>query len=130
MSRSSAKGQVEPLAALAAVFALCVGLSLYVGVYGSVSPTAEREVAPTALDRFVTEATTFAVLVPPFDAAAAAARPTNYALNATVRSENETWGAGPTPPTDAERAERSVSVRVEPGGVRPGRVEVTVWPAA
>ena len=130
MSRSSAKGQVEPLAALAAVFALCVGLSLYVGVYGSVSPSTEREVAPTATDRFVTEATDFAALVPPFDTAADAARPTNYGLNATVQSGNETWAAGPTPPTDVERAERSVSVRVEPGMVRPGRVEVTVWPAA
>ena len=130
MSRSSDSAQVEPLAALVAVFAVCVGIGLYVDVHEDVWPTTDREIAPTATDRFVTEATEFGVLVPPFDGAADAARPRAYALNATVRTDHGTWYVGAEPPADAARAERRVSVRVEPGRVRPGRVEVSVWPAA
>lgn len=128
---SSDRAQTEPLAALIAVFALGVGLSLYVGVLDSTIPllTSERELAPTAADRFLAQSSSFGVLDPPIDDAATAARPRGYGLNATVRADDLGWSGGPPRPESTECVRRSVSVRTAPGRVRPGRVEVCVWPA-
>jgi hypothetical protein len=129
---ASARGQTEPLAALAAVFAVAVGLSLYVGALDATLPVpgAERDVAPTAADRVTAEATTFGAVRPPISDAAAAARPTGYELNATLVVDESIRTAGPSTPSTAACTDRRVSVRVAPGRVRPGRLEVCVWPAA
>lgn len=131
---SSDSGQTEPLAALVSVFALGVGLSLYVGVLDSTLPllSTESEMAPIAADRFLAESSSFGVLEPPIADAVTASRPTGYELNATVRTETGVWTGGPARDavSDPECIDRSVSVRTAPGQVRLGRAEVCVWPAA
>lgn len=132
MPSSSARAQVEPLAALVAVFALGVGLSVYVGALDATLPalSTERERAPTALDRFVSASSSLGSIHPPLDRAGETARPTGYELNATLRTTAHTWGVGPPTVNASECARRRVSVRSGPGRVRAGRLEVCVWPAA
>lgn len=132
MPSSWDKAQVEPLAALVAVFALGVGLSLYVGVLDATLPqlSSERERAPTAMDRLVTASSSLGSVEPPLDDAASTARPTGYHLNATLRTVADSWSVGPTTRNSSECARRRVSVRVGPARVRPGRLEVCVWPVA
>lgn len=129
MSSSSGRGQVEPLAALAAVFAVGVGLALYAGALDSTLATlgTDRTVAPAATDRFVAAASTFGVVDPPLEDALAASRPTGHRLNATLRTANETWAAGPRTPGRAACERRRVGARVAPGRVRPARLEVCAW---
>jgi hypothetical protein len=131
MSSWSGRGQVEPLAALAAVFAVAVGLALYAGALEVTLPRLfpDREVAPAAADRLVAEASSFGALDPPLSGAVDAAAPTGYELNATLRAANRTWSAGPPRPPTAECDRRDVGVRVAPGRVRPGRLEVCTWRA-
>ena len=130
MSSSSARGQTEPIAALIAVFALGIGLSLYVGVLDSTlsSFTDDREIGPTAADRFLAEAESFGVVEPPIAEAATAASPDGYRLNATVRTSEGNWAGGPPRAEHRACADRSISVRAAPGTVRSGRLEVCVWP--
>jgi hypothetical protein len=130
MPSSSDKGQTEPLAALVAVLALGIGLSLYVGVLGSTIPflTSDADVAPIAADALVAEASPFGVVHPPLGAAAAAARPNGHALNGTLRTESKVWREGPRRAEIADCVTRTVSVRTAPGTVRPGTLEVCVWP--
>jgi hypothetical protein len=130
MSSSSDEAQTEPLAALVAVFALGLGLSLYAGVLDTTLPllSSDSEITPAAADRLVAESSSFGVLDPPIADAVAAARPTGYGLNATVRAEGSVWTGGPPRVDSADCTVRSVSVRTAPGQVRPGRLEVCVWP--
>ncbi len=132
MSRSPARGQVEPIAALVAVFAVCAGLTIYVGVLeGSIAAAdGDRDRAAPAADRLVGELASFDAIDPPTEADAAAAAPARHSLNATLLAADRRWTAGPPTPADAERADRSVSVRVEPSRIEPGQLEVHVWPAA
>lgn len=132
MSCSSDRGQTEPIAALAAVFALGLGLSLYAGALDATLPalSTEREMAPQAADRLVSEASAFGAVVPPLAGSTEAARPTGYELNASLRTEAGVWRDGPPRPAAAECVERRVTVRVAPARVRPGVLEVCVWPAA
>jgi hypothetical protein len=132
MSSSSAKAQVEPLAALAAVFAVGVGLTLYVGALDGALAALDddREMAPTAADALVAESSSFGVVDPPLSAAVERARPTGYRLNATLATGGKRWQAGPPRSRSADCVERRVSARIEPGIVRPGRLEVCAWPAA
>lgn len=128
----SRRGQVEPLAALAAVFAVGIGLSLYVGVLDGTLPelTSNRRMAVVAADRLLAESSAFGSVRPPIDDAAVAARPTGYGLNATLRSDGGTWTAGSQRQPSADCVTRRVSVGVTPGRVRPGSLEVCTWPAA
>jgi hypothetical protein len=132
MSSSSGRAQIEPLAALAAVFAVGVGLALYAGAVDATVRTlgAERSLAPTAADRFVAAASTFGAVDPPVEDALAEARPTGHHLNATLRTPNASWRAGPAAPATAHCERRRVAVRVAPGRVRPALLEVCVWRAA
>ena len=131
MQFSSDRGQVEPLAALVAVFALGLGLSLYVGVLDSTLPllSNDRDVAPTAAERLVTEGSSFGVFEPPIAGSVADSRPRGYELNATVRADGSVWTGGPPRVGSPDCADRSVNVRTEPGRIRPGILEVCVWPA-
>lgn len=131
MPFSSDRGQTEPLAALVAVFALGLGLSLYVGALDTTLPllSSEREITPTAADRLVAESSSFGVLDPPIAGSAAASSPTGYELNATVRADDSVWTGGPSRVESADCTTRSVSVRTAPGLVRRGLLEVCTWPA-
>lgn len=125
MSRSSGRGYVEPLAALAAVFAVAVGLTVYVGGLQTALAPGDRSVAETVLDDIVTEATTMGVL----EAAAirSAEPPAGWQANVTLATRDGRWTTGPTPPAAADSATRRVSVRLAPGTVRPGRLTVEAW---
>lgn len=132
MQSWSRRGQVEPLAALAAVFAVGVGLSLYVGVLDATLPelTPSRRMAVVAADRLLAESSAFGSVRPPLADPAAAAAPAGHELNATLRSGGASWTAGSPRQSSADCVVRRVSVRVAPGRVRPGRLEVCTWPAA
>lgn len=131
MSSSSGRAQVEPLAALAAVFAVGVGLALYAGALdGTLSrSTGDREMAPTTADRLTAEASSFGAVDPSLNDSVAVAKPTGHELNATLRTTERAWTGGPPMEEGAECERRDVSVRVAPGRVRPGRLEVCVWRA-
>lgn len=130
MPSSSDRGQTEPLAALVAVVALGVGLSIYVGVLDSTltSLAGGNDMAPIAAETLVAEASAFGVVQPPLGAAVDAARPNGHAMNVTLRAESRTWDDGPARTDVADCVTRTVSVRTAPGTVRPGTVEVCVWP--
>lgn len=123
------RGQTEPIAALVAVFALGAGLSLYVGVLGTTLPslTEEAELSPAAADRVVADASAAGVIRPPIEDAVADARPNGHEINATLRSGSAAWSGGPPRADAADCTRRRVSVRVAPGTVRPGSLEVCVW---
>lgn len=131
MPYSSDRAQTEPIAALAAVFAVGIALTLYAGAVDSTLPalTSEREMAPTAADRLLAEAEALGAVRPPIDGPAAEARPTGYELNATLRAEESVWTAGEPRGDTAECDRRTTGVRVAPGQVRPGLLEVCVWRA-
>lgn len=128
MSRSSARrGSVEPIAAVAALFAVTAGLGLYAGVLDDARPTSDRDVATPTLDRVHERASDLTVVDPGAIDAARRAGPDGYRVNVTVRADGRRWAAGPAPPTRADHASRSVSVRLAPGRLRAGRLRVEVW---
>jgi hypothetical protein len=131
MPSSPDRGQTEPLAALVAVLALGIGLSLYVGVLDTTLPllSSDSEITPAAADRFLAESSTFGTVHPPIADSVAASRPTGYELNATVRAEGSVWAGGPRRVEAADCTVRSISVRIAPGRIRPGRLEVCTWSA-
>jgi hypothetical protein len=124
----TARAQVEPLAALVAVFAVGAALTAYTGVLDATVPTTDRDLAePTVerVERAVSDET--GVLLPTTLAEGLRAGPEGYALNLTLNSAGQTWQAGPTPPPSADTAELAVSVRMGPGQIRPGRLRAEVW---
>ncbi|WP_135851650.1 DUF7285 family protein [Halorussus salinus] len=121
------RAQVEPLAALAAVFAVGVALSAYAGLLGDVIPTPDRNLADPAVERAARAISETGVADPQSLAAGLRAGPAGYRVNLTLRTADESWQAGPTPPPSADAARRAVSVRVAPGSVRPGRLRAEVW---
>lgn len=125
MSRSSARGYVEPLAALAAVFAVVVGLTVYAGGLEGVLRPGDRSIAESVLDDVATAAETRGVVEPA--AVETAAPPAGWDANVTLATREGRITRGPTPPADADRATRRVSVRLAPGTVRPGRLVVEAW---
>lgn len=132
MSSSPGRAQTEPVAALAAVFALGIGLSLYAGAIDTTLPQlrTDREMAPHAADQLETAGSSFGAVDPPVNGSVEAARPTGYRLNASVRSGEDRWTGGPPRPASPECVARQVTVRVAPARVHPGTLEVCVWPVA
>jgi hypothetical protein len=130
MSRSSARGQVEPTAALVVLVAVCAAVSAYaVAVDGAIGET-ERSVATPTLDRAVDALSSGGVAEPDRRSRARRSGPPGYRLNVTVAAAGRRWYAGPTPPgaVDTETATRRIGVRIGPARIRPGRVRVEVWP--
>lgn len=127
MSRSSTRrAQVEPIAALAATFAVCLGLALYAGALDATLPgDRDPDVAKPTLTRTEAAASSLGVVEP--TRLAATHGPDGYAVNATLAATDRRWTAGPTPPARAGAACRRTSVRVRPATVRPGRLCVEVW---
>ena len=131
MRRSSGRGQVEPTVALAAVFAVCVGLSLYAGVVGDVvsdvrSPGSDG-IARQSADAVGDAARSSGAVVPEKLAGALDAGPSGHRLNATLRAADRRWTAGPTPPARATTARLRVAARVAPADVAPATLRVEVW---
>jgi len=133
MSRSSARGQVEPTAALVVLLAVCAAVSTYATGLVGAGHEGERNVATPTLDRVVDQLTVGGVADPTRLRRARRATPRGYRLNVTVAVAGKRWHAGPRPPTkwtgaDMDTATRSLSIQLAPGRVRPGRIRVEVWP--
>lgn len=128
MSRwSGRRGQAEPLAALAALLAVCLGVSLYAGVAVDAVQPEERSTAEPALERAAAEVVEGGAVDPRHLSEGAEAAPEGHQLRITVRTAEESWQIGPTAPENAAVAKRPVGVRVAPGTVRPGTLVVEVW---
>lgn len=129
MSRSwDESGQVEPLAALAAVFAVCVGVSLYAGALdGALVESADPDRADHALDAVERNLSTLGVVYPRRLGSVLAVAPSGYRMNVTLVTDDRRWSVGTAPPTTAQAATRRVSVRSAPARLRPGRLRVVLW---
>jgi hypothetical protein len=132
MSRSSGRGQVEPTAALAGVFAVCVGISLYAGVATDAVPRGAPSAGPGGTARQAADAVADAArssgsVVPERLSGALDAGPSGHRVNATLRTADRRWTAGPTPPGGAAAARLRVTARVAPADVRPATLRVEVW---
>ena len=124
----TARGQVEPLAALAAVLAVGIALVLYVDALAVASPSpTDPGVANATLDPVHGELSEGPVANPDRFSSALEAGPDGYRVNVTLSAGNQTWTAGPAPPPEAEDASRPTSVRVAPGRIEPGQLRVVVW---
>lgn len=129
MSRSSGRGQVEPVAALVVLLAVCGAVSVYAVAVDGAIRAGERSVATPTLDRTVDVLAPDGVAKPNRTDRARRSGPAGYQLNVTVAAAGRRWHAGATPPGGAatETAARAIGVRLGPARVRPGRVRVEVW---
>ncbi|MFB6155504.1 MAG: hypothetical protein ABEJ22_06380 [Haloferacaceae archaeon] len=128
VSRSSARrGTVEPVAALVAVFAVCVGVGLHAGILDDARPVTDRDVAGPTLERVHDAVSDPSVVDPTAVERAHRAAPDGYLTNVTLRASGRRWTSGPTPPAGADAASRRVAVRLAPGRSRPGTLRVEVW---
>lgn len=151
MTSISHRAQVEPLAALVSVAALCVALSVYAGVTTTLLDRSgtDRDVATPALDSAWISLQSNGVIKPtrtPFqDAIDTQTLPQGRYIRVSVtvvtdsgrlktidnvtitpRGTIETTDRTQAP-AEATIAERPVPVRVDSGDVRPGRLTVEVW---
>jgi hypothetical protein len=125
MSRSSGRGQVEPLAALVAVVAVCAAVSLHAGVLDArIDALADNGPSPErTLDRVHDRMWNGSTVDP-----GRLTLPTvDVQANASLATANRRWTVGPAPPSDAARAARPTAVRLGPGRVEPARIRVVVW---
>lgn len=128
MSRSSAcRGQVEPLAALVAVVAVGIGLSVYTGALGAALPANQDGTARPTAERVERAVTVDGVVDPDRLAAGRAVVPADHEANVTLTAGTQEWHVGPRPPATARTSRLRVSVRTDPGVNRPGRLTVRVW---
>ncbi|MEF8775215.1 MAG: hypothetical protein V5A43_01770 [Haloarculaceae archaeon] len=125
MRHSSARAGTEPLAALAAVFAVGVGLAAFAGAVPVPDPTGSPDPA-AVLQEVRLDATTDGVLHPTaLDVGESV--PAGWQVNVTLETPTGRRHLGPEPPDRAERADRSVTVAQAPGVLVPGHLEVEVW---
>jgi hypothetical protein len=129
MSRSSARrGQVEPVAAIVAVFALGVGLTVYAGAVDDALPGTEpRNVAQPTLSTVEDTVETAGVVQTDRLDRVASAGPAGRRLNVTLTAGDRRWTRGPSAPESAQRASTRVSVGLGSGRVQSGRLTVRVW---
>jgi|GEM_PF-686384 len=132
MSRSSARAQVEPLAALVVLLAICAAVTTYATALDGAKYESERELATPSLDRVVDRLATGGVVDPERREREPVrhAGPAGHRLNVTIAAAGRRWHAGPAPPgrgSNTDAAARSIGVRLAPGRVRPGHVRVEVW---
>lgn len=124
MSRSSARGQTEPLAALVALLAVVAAVGAYATVYERTLPDPTAPTPDPTLGRVAHTLTAGGVVHP--SRLARTDAPHGASLRVELRAANHTWRRGPTPPADAPAAARPVPVRVD-GRVVLGRLRVVVW---
>jgi hypothetical protein len=127
---AAARGQVDPLPALLAVVVVGLSLSLYTGALDALpaSDDGADDRADVALTAVCDAVCPGGVVDPQRLDAAGAASPDRHRLHVRVVTSDDTWTSGPTPPADAGRATRPVSVRLDSGRVVAGRLVVEVWP--
>ena len=127
-SESTARGMVEPTAALFALFAVCAAVTCYVSVLGDATARTDRGLADETATR-VHDALSENGSVSPHRLPHAEGRgPSGHRLNVTVDAAGRSWARGPTPPATAtDRAERRTSVRLGRGRVAAGLLRVVVW---
>ena len=129
MSRSSDRAQTEPLAALVAVVAVGLGLSLYAGVLDAELPgSSDRHLAESAIERVEIAVAPSAVALPSRLDEGQAAGPDGYRTNVTLTTDDRHWRSGPSAPESADSATTRLGVRVGPSRVRTGTLRVSVWP--
>lgn len=129
------RAQASPTAALVAVAAIAMGLSLHATVLASVAPAPDQDVAGPTLDRIHDAVTPAGVADPERLAEAVGSGPDGYELRIRLQVDSRSWTAGSTPPEQAENgiqpetetATRRVAVRIEPGTVFAGRLQVVIW---
>lgn len=122
------RGQVEPLVALVAVVAVCIGLGLYAGVLDATrSVDADRATVETVASRALDAVAPTGVASQNRLAEALDAAPDGYRLNATLLSGSHRWSVGPAPTGRGRTADRPTGVRLAPGDVRPGTLRVVLW---
>jgi hypothetical protein len=129
MSRwSGRRGQVEPLAAIAAVVIVGAGLALYAGTLEErLVSEGDRAVADAALGTVERAVTDEGVAESRRLDAVRSVGPAGYELNVTLETPDGRWHHGPTAPAAATNASERVSVHTGTGRVRPGRLVVRVW---
>lgn len=118
---------MEPLAALVALAAVALALSLYAGVLEASLPGDSDRTAAVTADRALAAVAPDGVARPARLADALVVAPEGYRLNATLTTGDRRWTAGPDRPPDRDGQRRQVAVRPEPGRVRPGALRVVVW---
>jgi len=118
---------VEPLAALVAVAAVALALSLYAGVLEASLPGDNDRGGAVTADRALAAVAPDGVARPARLSAALSAAPAGYRLNLTLTTGEHRWSAGPDRPPGVEPRSRQVAVRLGPGRVRPGTLRVVVW---
>jgi hypothetical protein len=128
MSRSSARrGQVEPLAALAAVLVLGLALGLYAETLAAVEPSRPEPASPEATLQRVTDALSAdAAAIPDRLPETRKLAPSGRELNVTLTADGRRWSVGPTRPEGAS-ADRHIPVQIDRWSVEPGRLRVVVW---
>ena len=124
MRRSSARAGTAPLAALAALFAVGLGLSIYAGAL----PTADREqpTDPETVLQEVRRAATTAGVLDPDSLAPIDSLPAGWTVNVTLETPAGRRHLGPPPAANAARAARTVTVEREAGVRTGGRLSVAV----
>lgn len=127
MRRSSADGQTE-VSALVAVMAVGLGLSLYAGVLVTRLPSQATDGhTATVADRATDLVTEDGVVRPDRLDRGLAATPAGTMMNLTLHAGGRVWTAGPRPPSGGSTATARVTVRVDPGLIRPGQLRVRTW---
>ncbi|WP_248518190.1 DUF7285 family protein [Salinarchaeum laminariae] len=121
------RGQTEPIAAVVAVLAIGVGITLYAGVAADRSPTAESTDAEATMAQITAEIAADGVL----DASASLdpeqfTRP-GEAVRLELSYRNTTDSHGSTPPPDAAVTSRPVTVQIAPSVQVAGNLTVWVW---
>lgn len=128
MSHSSDRAQTEPLAALVAVVAVGLGLSLYVGVLDAHLPgSSDRHLAESAIERVESAVAPSAVALPSRIGEGQAAGPHGYRTNVTLATDDREWRSGPPAPESADHATTRIGIRVIPSRIRAGTLRVSVW---
>ena len=148
----SDRAQTEPIAALVAVAAVCLALSVYSGIVASMVPEfqSDRDVTSATADRLWHEITETGIYVVDADSSESdplmdvppSALPNGYNVAITITivgddgraetvSERLVDGQGTTVsgevPERAERFERPLTVRRAPGDLQPGTMSVETW---
>ncbi|RLM59555.1 hypothetical protein DVK02_02100 [Halobellus sp. Atlit-31R] len=126
------RGQTSPIAALAALFAVCAGLSLYATTLDSVTPSeTTNELAEPTLERVYDAIHDGGVVSPSRLTRATQVGPEGYRVAVAVATPDGRWTNGRRPPREADggvdSAVRPVSVATGHGDVVWGRVRVWVW---
>lgn len=128
MSSSSDRAQTDPIAALLAVVVVTAGLALYAGVLDDaldVGP--QRDVAAATLERVEAHLTPTGVVRPAELETVGSVTLDGFQMNVTISANGTRASLGPTPPSSATTAARTVSVRTGPATVDRGRLRVVVW---